>query len=174
MGAPLPGFHLTKKRAVAAEWVVSPVLEQAHCFRADLPLGGVGPGPPHIHVLAHFIDDGGRIVLLFLGGEALPLVEHHLGLLPSLFLLPLLRLWNRRDELGPPPSVQDLLSRLPLGVQLPVPLWVLVGRVQDGVVEEWVRQVDTPPEQDSCRPVLECQTFGTYPIRYGHSPAASG
>ena len=85
MGAPLPGFHLTKKRAVAAEWVVSPVLEQAHCFRADLPLGGVGPSPPHIHVLAHFIDDGGRIVLLFLGGEALPLVEHYLACCQACF-----------------------------------------------------------------------------------------
>ena len=79
------GFHLTKEWADAAERVVPPVLEQARRFRADLPLGGVRQGPPHIHVLAHFIDDGGRIVLLFLGGESLPLVKHHLGLLPDLF-----------------------------------------------------------------------------------------
>ena len=67
-----------------------------------------------------------RIVLLFLGGEAFPLVEDYLGLLP---VLPLLRLWNRRDELGVPTAVQDLMRRLPLGVQLPVPLWALVGRI---------------------------------------------
>ena len=74
--------------------------------------------------------------MLFLGGESLPLVKHNLGLLPGLF--PLLWLRNRRDELGAPTPVQDLLSRLPLGVQFPVPLWALVGRVQDGMVEEWV------------------------------------
>ena len=60
--------------------MVPPVLEQARGFRADLPLVGVRQGPPHIHVLTHFIDDGGRIVLLFLGGEAFPLVEDYLGL----------------------------------------------------------------------------------------------
>ena len=64
-----------------------------------------------------------------------PSVEDYLGLLP---VLPLLRLWNRRDELGAPTAVQDLMRRLPLEVQLPVPLWALIGRIQDGVIEEWV------------------------------------
>ena len=111
------GFHLTKEWADAAKRVVPPMLEQACRFRADLPLGRVGQGPPRIHVLAHFIDDGGRIVLLFLGGESLPLVKHHLGLLPGLF--PLLWLRNRRDELGAATPVQDLLSRLSLGSPAP-------------------------------------------------------
>ena len=52
------GFHLTKEWADAAERVVPPVLEQARGFRADLPLVGVRQGPPHIHVLTHFIDEG--------------------------------------------------------------------------------------------------------------------
>ena len=128
--------------------MVPPVLEQARRFRADMPLGGVGQGPPSIHVLTHFIDDGGRIVLLLFGGEALPFVEHHIGLLPGFF--PLLRLRDRCDELSTSTTVQNLLCRLPLGVQLPVPLWGLVGRVQDGMVEEWNSQNDTPSEEDAC------------------------
>ena len=31
-----------------------------------------------------------------------------------------------------------------------MPLWALVGRVQDGMVEEWVSHNDTPSEEDSC------------------------
>ena len=86
--------------------------------------------------------------MLLLGGEALPFVEHHLSLLPGFFSL--LRLRDRCDELGASTAFQDLLCRLPLGVQFPVPLRGLVGRVQDGMVEEWVSQSDTPSEEDSC------------------------
>ena len=60
--------------------------------------------------------------MLLLGGEALPFVEHHLSLLPGLFRF--FRLRDRRDELGAPTAFQHLLGRLPLGVQLPMPLWV--------------------------------------------------
>ena len=86
--------------------------------------------------------------MLLLGGESLSFVEHHFGLLPGLFSL--FRLRDRCDELGATTTGQDLLCRLPLGVQLPVPLWGLVGRVQDGMVEEWVSQNDTPSGKDSC------------------------
>ena len=129
------GFDLTKERTDAAEWVVPPVLEQARRFGADLPLGGVTQGPPRIHVLAHFIDVGGGIVLLFPGGEALPLVEHHFGLSD---LFPLLRLRNGRDEPCGATRFDCLLRGLPVLVQFPVHPWALVRRVQDGVVKEWV------------------------------------
>ena len=129
------GFDLTKERTDAAERVVPPMLEEARRFRADLPMGGVGQGPPCIHVLAHFIDDGGGIVLLFPSGQALPLVEHHLGL-PDLF--PFLRLRNGRDELCGATGFDCLLCGLSIFVQFPVALWAFVGRVQDGVVKEWV------------------------------------
>ena len=86
--------------------------------------------------------------MLLLGGEALSLVEHHFSLLPGFFSL--LRLRDRCDELGAPTAFQNLLGRLPLGVQLPVPLWALVGRVQDGMVEKRISHNDTPSEEDSC------------------------
>ena len=129
------GFDLTKERTDAAERVVPPMLEQARRFRADLPLGRFTQGSPCIHVLSHFIDDGGGIVLLFPGGEALPLVEHHLGL-PDLFSL--LRLRNGRDELCGATRFDYLLCGLSILVKFPVPPWALVGRVQNGVVKEWV------------------------------------
>ena len=79
------GFHLAEERADAAELVVPPVLEQAGGFRGDLPLARIGQGTPSVHVAAHLVDDGGGIVLLLLGREALALVEDHLVLLARAF-----------------------------------------------------------------------------------------
>src|SRR5690606_1574441 len=50
----------------------------------------------------------------------------------------LLRLRNRRDQRDFAARLDDLLGRLALLIELPVPAGVLVGRVQDGTVEEGV------------------------------------
>ena len=74
-----------------------------------------------------FVDDRSGIVLLFLGGQPFALVEHK----PRLFArgFPLLRLWDRRDEFGAASALDDLLCGLSSLIKLPVPRWVLVGRI---------------------------------------------
>ena len=58
-----------------------------------------------------------------------------------LFLL-LLRLGNRRDELGAATRIQNLLSWLPRSIQFPVPCGMLIGRIQNRMVEEGIRHGD--------------------------------
>jgi len=55
-------------------------------------------------------------------------------------LLVLLRLRDGRDERGAAAGLDDLLRRLPGIIQLPVPPWILIGRVEDGTIEERVRR----------------------------------
>ena len=130
----LDRLDLAEERADAAELVVPPVLEQPGGFRRHLPLVGIGQGPPRVHMSPDLVDDRGRVVLLLLGREALPFVEDKALSAPQ--LLALLRLRDRRDELGTAPGVDDLLGGLAGLVQLPVPRRVLVGGVQDRLVEE--------------------------------------
>ena len=47
----------------------------------------------------------------------------------------LLRLGDRRDELGAAAPLDDLLRRLALRVELPVPGRIRIGRVQDRLLE---------------------------------------
>ena len=132
----LDRLDLAEERADAAERVVPPVLQQARGLGRDLPLAGIRQRAPVIDVAAHLVDDRRRVVLLFGRREALALVEDHLLLGDC--RLALLRLRDRRDELGPAPALDDLLRRLAVVIEFPVPLGILVGRVQDRVVEEGI------------------------------------
>ena len=84
---------------------------------------------------ANFIDDRCEVVRLLLRREAFAFVEVQ-------FLLtaptPLFRLRDRCDELGPPPSVDQVSGGLTRFVELPMLMRVLVRRVDDGPVEERV------------------------------------
>jgi len=55
---------------------------------------------------AHLVDDRGRVVLLFLSGKPLALVEYEILLARA--LLALLGLGNGSDELGAAPFFNDL------------------------------------------------------------------
>ena len=129
-------FDLAEERADAAELVMPPVLEQAGRFRRDLPLAGIGQGAPVVHMAAHLVDDRGGIVLLLGCRKPLALVENNLLLLS--WALSLLRLGDRRDELGAAPPLDDLLRRLAVLIQFPMARRAAVGRIQDRVVEERV------------------------------------
>src|ERR1700737_4011468 len=104
------------------------MLQQPGGLGCDLPLTGAQL-PPCVHMAADLVDDRGWIVLLLLRREALALVEHKSGLCRG---FPLLRLGDRRDELGAAAGVDDLLRGLPRLIEFPVPPWVFVWRVQNG------------------------------------------
>ena len=157
LGQPDRRFHrfdLAEERADAAELVMPPMLEQPGRLRRDLPLAGIGQGAPRVHVAAHLVDDRGRVVLLLLGREPLAFVEDDFLLRGD--LLALLRLRDRRDELGPPAVFDDLLRRLPVLVQLPMPLRAFVGRVQDRVVEEGVGHGLMTKFKDIWSAIVDC------------------
>ncbi len=126
-------LHLAEERAHAAEIVMAPVLKQAGRLRRHLPWT-LRQRPPLVHVLAHFVDDRGGIVLLLLRGKPLAFVEHDVLLCGhgSAFL----RLRNRRNELRPATVFENLLCRLAALIKFPVPPRRLIGRVEDGVIEE--------------------------------------
>ena len=63
----LDGFDLAEERPDAAELVVTPVLEETRGFGRHLPVVGIRQTPPLVDVMAEFVDDGGRVVLLVLG-----------------------------------------------------------------------------------------------------------
>ena len=82
-----------------------------------------------------FSSCGGElIVLLVLGRKPRALVHDHLELLTRSSLPP--GLWDWRDEFGAAALLDDSMSGLPLFIQLPVRSWVLVGIVQDRLLEE--------------------------------------
>ena len=111
------------------------MLEQSLSLGRHLPLAG-GQIAPGVHIATDLIDDGIGIVLLLLRGDAFALIENHLALRSGISAL--LRLRNGRDELGLAPFRDNPLGGLPVIVQLPMPARALVGRVQDGVVEEGI------------------------------------
>jgi len=94
----VPGFDLTEERPDAVEPVMPPVLQQAGGFGRDLPAIWIGDPSPLIYLMTQFIDDGGGVVLLLLGGKPLAFVEDQLLLLGR--SLTFFGLWNRGDELG--------------------------------------------------------------------------
>ncbi len=112
-------------------------------FRGDPPSVGVGYLPPPVDFLTDPIDDRGVLVLLVFGRKTLALVEHH-GSLLSGCPLELLRFGYRSDELGRPPMLGNLLGRLSSIVQLPVTARVLIGGVDDRLIDETIRQVIHP------------------------------
>ena len=70
------------------------------------------------------------------GRKPLALVEDESPAAAAAFAL--LRLRDRRDELGAAAGLDDLLRRLAVLIELPVPRGTRIGRVQDRVVEERV------------------------------------
>lgn len=139
LGQPDGGFYcfnLAKKRADGVEVVVSPVLQQAGGFGRDLPVPRVRDLAPLVHMTTQLVNDGRGVVLLVFVREALFILEGQIPLLgrrPLLFL----RLGDGGEELGLAPVIDDLLGGLALFIQLPVAGGVLVGRVENRVVEKF-------------------------------------
>ena len=72
----LDRFDLAEKWPHTAELVVAPVLKEPLGFRLDLPVVGIRPTSPLVHLVAELVDDGGRIVLLAPGENPLAFVEN--------------------------------------------------------------------------------------------------
>ena len=78
-GQPDGGFHrldLTEKRTDAGKFMTAPMLQQPGGFRRHLPTVRIRQAAPLIHMLPQLIDDGRRVILLFLGGKSLAFVEN--------------------------------------------------------------------------------------------------
>jgi len=71
---------------------------------------------------------------LLLGGKPGTFIKNQALL--GVGLLALSGLGNGCDELGQPPFLNDFLGRLSLLVEFPMPDWIVIGRVEDGVFEE--------------------------------------
>ena len=100
------GFHsldLAKERGYGLEVVMPPVVEKALGDWRDAPVRWVGNGPPTRDVSTNLIDDGGWVVFLVRGREALGIREHEAGLARLALLLPWLG--DRRDEFRSPTTV---------------------------------------------------------------------
>jgi hypothetical protein len=130
------GFYLAEEGPDAAERVIPPMLKEAGRFRRHLPVAGVGPRPPAVHKASHLVDDRGGIVLLLPRRKSFALIKKESLLGRSPFPLP--RFGNGRDELGPATVLDNLLRWLPLAIEFPMPLWAIVGGVQDRVIEKGV------------------------------------
>jgi hypothetical protein len=150
LGQPDCGFNrfdLAKERADAGKLVAPPMFEQASGLGRDLPLARIRPGAPLSDVSADFVDDRGRVVLLFLRRKSGAFVENDV-LLAGGRGFPLFRLRDRRDEFGAAADIEDLLRRLAVAIELPMPLRALVGRVQNRVLEEGIgrKLFSSPPD----------------------------
>ena len=88
-----------------------------------------------------FIDYRRGIVLLTLIRESLALIENHLLLFGSTLTLP--GLWNRRDKFRTAAVINYLLCGLATLIKFPVPTWVRVWRIEDGLLEKLVTGVCT-------------------------------
>ena len=75
----LDSFDLTKERAEIVKLVMTPVLQQSRCFGGDVRWRR--EASPLINFLPHAINDRGGVVLLFLSGKSLALVENDLLLI---------------------------------------------------------------------------------------------
>ena len=165
----LDRLDLTEKGAVGAEGVVAPVLEQAGGFRVDPPQVG-RELPPLVDLLAEGVDDGGVVVLLGAGAEAVALIEGEFTLLATALLF--LGLGDRGDEFRPAPGVDDALGGLAAGVEFPVAVGIGVGGIEDRLVEEgvahglvltrvpWVRK-DGGPDTAGQRPPTSLWVSGS-------------
>ena len=143
----LDRLDLAEEGPEAAEAVVAPVPQQAGRLRGGAPIVRVRQRPPPVHVAAELVDDGRRVVALGLRGNpgAVPELQPVLGGCR----LPLPGLGDGRDEFRPPPLLDDAAGRLSFRVQLPMAGRVLVGRVDDRLLEErsahgWLRSVLSP------------------------------
>ena len=130
----LDRFHLAEERPNVVEPVMPPVLKQSGGFGRYLPVIRARQASPLIYMSAQFIDDGRWIVLLFLGGKSFAFVEDQVLLLGCAFAL--LGFWNGCDVFGAATFFDDLLCRLTLRVEFPVPFRVIVWRIDDRPLEE--------------------------------------
>ena len=141
LGQPDGGLHrldLAEEGPDVAEPMAAPMLQQPRCLRRHLPRGRIGKLAPSIHALPHAADECGQVVLLSIGPKRLRSgIEDDLLLLDTLLLL---RPRDRRDEGDLTALGEDLVRRLAAGVKLPVAGRVLVGRVQDRLLEEGSRR----------------------------------
>ena len=133
-------LHLAEEGSDIAELVLPPMLQQTGSFGRDLPLMGMRQAAPLLDLLPHGIDHGRMVVLLGRRGQPLAFVEHELLLGVRPCTLP--GLGNRRDKLCAA-AVDNLLCRLPLVIKLPVQCRVGIGRVQDRMVEKWIRHAQS-------------------------------
>ncbi|WP_206214320.1 hypothetical protein [Desulfovibrio sp. ZJ369] len=62
-------FQLAEERPDAAELVMPPVLQQAGCFRRDLPAFGIREIAPCRDDAAQFVDARGQLIFLIPGGQ---------------------------------------------------------------------------------------------------------
>jgi hypothetical protein len=83
------------------------------------------------------VDHGRMVVLPCRRGQPFAFVEHELllGVGPCAFP----GLGNRCDECCAAAALENPLCRLTLVIKLPVPRRVCIGRVQDRMVEKWIR-----------------------------------
>ena len=126
-------FDLAEEGPDVGEAVAAPVLQEPSRFGCHPPPARVRNGPPRIDLAPESVDDLHQLVLLAVCLQRLRrLVEVHL----ALSTLPGLR--NRGDERHAPAAVEDAARGLAALVELPVPGRVVVGRVEDGLVEEAV------------------------------------
>lgn len=114
------------------------MLKEPSGLRGDLPVAGIGPRAPLVDLPANFIDARSEVVSLLFGGEPQPFVEIQRLLVGVVSSTPF-RLRNRSDELRAPARFDDLLRRLPIGIELPMAAGKLVGGIEDWMVEERVR-----------------------------------
>ena len=128
-------LDLTEERPDAAELVMPPVVQESCGLRRHLPLASrqIAPG---VDLRANFVDDRGEVVCLLLGRQAFAFIEVKLLLAAP---APLLRLGYGRDELSPATPVDQMPGRLPRLVEFPMLMRVLVRRIDDRMVEKWVR-----------------------------------
>ena len=135
-GEPDEGFHgfdLAEEGTDIAEGVVSPVMQQAGGFGGNLPLAAVEFAPA-VDGGANFVDSRGWIVVVFLaGGESQFLL---IVLLAGRGAFALLRFGDGGNELRVPARIDDAGGGASLFVQLPVATRVLVGAVEDRLLEE--------------------------------------
>ena len=133
----LDSFDPAEEGADVAERMGTPVFEETFGFGGDLPIFRVGPSAPAVDVNAELVDDsGGLFVLLLGGGETGAFVEREALLLGFSFLPARFR--DRSDEFGFTAGVDRFPGRLAGLVEFPVAERVIVGGIEDGVIEKRV------------------------------------
>ena len=126
--------------------VAAPVLEEPGRLRCHAPPSGVRNRPPRVDPAPQLVDDLHQLVLLTLRLQRLRRLIEDQRTLAALF-----RSRDRRDERHATASVEDAARRLAALVEFPVPRRVLVGRVEDGAVEEVVAHGSGSLSQGSAR-----------------------
>ena len=124
-------FDLAEEGADVAEPVVAPMLQEPSRLGSHPPPARVRNRPPRIDLAPESVDDLHQLVLLAVRLQCLRrLVEVHLA------LSALLGLRNRGDERDAAAAIEDAARGLAALVEFPVTRRVLVGRVENGAVEE--------------------------------------